>query len=143
MGPNPSGPTGRPVVILRRVIERRILEDRRLPSATMAGNHARMSHEHCCKIMVVEVNRSCPDHSDRFDCPDCLISYTARFREYGIIVHDGGTSNRAIEFCPWCGATLPQSERDRWFSELERRGIDPSIDTVPDTFRDERWLETS
>ncbi|MFJ5636668.1 DUF6980 family protein [Streptomyces goshikiensis] len=34
------------------------------------------------------------------------------------------------------------SQRDRWFDELERRGIDPSEDEVPAEFQDDRWLVT-
>jgi hypothetical protein len=33
-----------------------------------------------------------------------------------------------------------EMKRDRWFDELERRGIDPWTDDVPDAFDDDRWL---
>ena len=89
-----------------------------------------------------QVNLSCARHPDRFDCLDCLITHIPKFREYGIIVHDGGTSRMTIAFCPWCGLALPASERDRWFQELDARGIDPSTDDIPDEFTDERWLES-
>jgi len=78
---------------------------------------------HCCEWMRDEIARRCADHGDRFECPDALVEYTDRFDEYGLIIHDGGTSVRAIEFCPWCGSTLPESKRDRWFKELEALGI--------------------
>ena len=42
-------------------------------------------------------------HPDRFDCPHALIDYNP-FREYGLIVHDGGTAVAVIDYCPWCGA---------------------------------------
>ena len=81
---------------------------------------------HCCEDMRREVERVCVEHPDRLDCPDCLLHYSSRFREYGLIVHDGGSSSVGIRFCPWCGARLPESLRDRWFEELEALGIDPS-----------------
>jgi len=56
--------------------------------------------------MVEALNFKCPDHNDRFGCPDCLIHYVEEIREYGIIVHDGGTSFIVIQFCPWCGNRL-------------------------------------
>ncbi|WP_406432826.1 DUF6980 family protein [Streptomyces sp. NBC_01589] len=45
-----------------------------------------------------------------------------------------------IVFCPWCGQRLPDSQRDRWFEEVESRGIDPWEDEVPAEFQDDRWL---
>jgi ribosomal protein S27AE len=93
----------------------------------------------CCDQMRGELTSSCPEHSDRFACPDALLHYDARFREYGLIVHDGGASFRLIAFCPWCGSCLPASLRDRWFTELERLGVDPSISEVPERFRSDAW----
>jgi hypothetical protein len=86
-----------------------------------------------------QLERVCNQHPDRFDCPDCLVHYSARFREYGLIVHDGGSSSCLIRFCPWCGARLPDSLRDEWFAELERQGIDPGADEVPAEFQSAAW----
>ncbi|WP_425247065.1 DUF6980 family protein, partial [Streptomyces sp. NEAU-NA10] len=91
--------------------------------------------------MNERVDWRCVVHSDVFDCPDALVRFVPKFREYGLIVHDGGTASIRIEFCPWCGARLPESQRDRWFDELEARGIDPWEDEVPAEFEDGRWLE--
>ena len=66
---------------------------------------------HCCERMRQQVEWVCERHPDRFDCPDCLVHYAAVLREYGLIVHDGGSSVVRIEFCPWCGAKLPESQR--------------------------------
>jgi hypothetical protein len=73
--------------------------------------------EHCCETMRREVERRCEEHPDRFDCPDALIAYSPRFHEYGIIIHDGGSSVSRIEFCPWCGSRLPESLRDRLLAD--------------------------
>jgi hypothetical protein len=68
--------------------------------------------EHYCDEMRWQVERVCPQHPDRFDCPDCLVHYNPRLREYGLFVHDGGESMECIRFCPWCGAKLRESLRD-------------------------------
>ncbi|WP_405623573.1 DUF6980 family protein [Streptomyces sp. NBC_00076] len=95
---------------------------------------------HCCEAMTSRVNVCCDQHDGPFACPDTLVDFSAKFQEYGLIVHDGGTSSITIDFCPWCGRRLPESQRDRWFDELERRGIDPWEDEVPAEFQDHRWL---
>lgn len=90
--------------------------------------------------MLREVAFSCAEHPDRFTCPDAMVEYSARLREYGLIVRDGGNSVRVISFCPWCGAPLPHSLRDRWFEELEQLGIDPHSDEIPAAYLSEqRW----
>jgi len=66
---------------------------------------------HCCEEMRRQVELTCEDHPDRFGCPDCLIHYSSRDREYGIIIHDGGSAVSAILFCPWCGVRLLGSVR--------------------------------
>lgn len=95
---------------------------------------------HCCETMNNRVNVSCDRHDDVTACPDALVGFIAKFQEYGLIVHDGGTSSVRIHFCPWCGQRLPESQRDRWFDELERRGIDPWEDEVPAELQDGSWL---
>ncbi|GAA2406212.1 hypothetical protein GCM10010420_37640 [Streptomyces glaucosporus] len=95
---------------------------------------------HCCAEMARRAAWECGSHPSPFDCPDAVVRFDARFREYGLIVHDGGTSVIGIAFCPWCGRKLPESARDRWFDELESRGIDPWEDEIPEEFRDGRWL---
>lgn len=95
---------------------------------------------HCCEEMNSRVNVRCAQHDGPLACPDVLISFVAKFQEYGLIIHDGGTASITIDFCPWCGERLPESRRDRWFDELERQGIDPQADEVPAEFQDDRWL---
>jgi hypothetical protein len=70
---------------------------------------------------------------------DVPVVYWAKFREYGVRVLDGSSSSIELLFCPWCGMKLPGSLRDQWFDELERRGIDPGVDSVPEEFHDGRW----
>ena len=67
---------------------------------------------HCCSRMIDAVESKCDQHEDRFHCPDALVNYSEKFNEYGLIVHDGGSSVIGINFCPWCGTELPKSIRD-------------------------------
>jgi len=95
----------------------------------------------CCDEMRRQATSSCDQHADRFECPDNLVSFYPRFREYGLIVHDSGGSVCGIAFCPWCGTRLPESLRDRWFDELERRGIDNPEDAPADMLTD-TWADS-
>jgi len=95
---------------------------------------------HCCENMKFAVESECGAHPDRFSCPDALVSYGPQFDEYGIIIHDGGSSTKLILFCPWCGSKLPESKRDRWFDELEAKGYSPPDDPrIPYIYLDARW----
>ncbi len=58
--------------------------------------------KHCCKSMDEFVGESMHE----FD-PDHMIYYSSQFDEYGIIVHDGGSSYIIIRHCPWCGKNCP------------------------------------
>ncbi|WP_282693868.1 hypothetical protein [Streptomyces sp. CC208A] len=95
---------------------------------------------HCCETMRRQIEHHCDDHADAYDCPDAVVAFSTRFQEYGLIIHDGGRSSFGIAFCPWCGSRLPESQRDRWFEELERLGLDPWEDEVPPAYEDDRWL---
>ncbi|MEA2825622.1 MAG: hypothetical protein QOG43_61 [Actinomycetota bacterium] len=97
---------------------------------------------HCCDLMRSNVEQSCEQHPDPSDCPDNLIAYVAKFREYGLIIHDGGSSFIRIAHCPWCGTKLPLSERDRWFAAMEQLGIDPWEGEVPSEYEDDTWLRS-
>ena len=102
--------------------------------------HNRQVTEHCCEEMAYHLDWQCDMHSNEYECADALVTFIPKFGEYGLIIHDGGDSYVVISHCPWCGARLPESQRDRWFEEMERRGIDLSADDVPAEFDDDRWL---
>ena len=100
-------------------------------------------NKHCCPVMERNVDFDCTVHRDKFECPDALVSFTSNFNEYGLIIHDGGSSSIAIEFCPWCGAKLPESKRDLWFETLETLGFGfPSDQEIPHAFKSSQWYET-
>ncbi len=62
--------------------------------------------KHCCLAMGKQIAHRCDKHPDPFDCPDNLIHFAEVDGNYGIIIHDGGSSFVTIEFCPWCGRKL-------------------------------------
>ncbi|MEV8514740.1 hypothetical protein [Dactylosporangium sp. NPDC051484] len=79
------------------------------------------------------------DYDDPWDDPDVVVVYTPKFDEYGLPIRDGGTSMVVIGFCPWCGGRLPQSRRDAWFDEMERLGLDPWEDEIPEVYQSDAW----
>ena len=95
---------------------------------------------HCCDQMRDCIEFKCELHVDPYECPDSLVIYIEKFDEYGLIVHDGGTSFVCISYCPWCGIKLPESKRDRWFDELERMGYsDPTEQNIPTRYQSGEW----
>ena len=65
--------------------------------------------------------------------------YIDKFREFGIEYRDGGTSSQQIKFCPFCGAHFLPSLRDKWFDELEKKGIDPWGNDIPKEYQSSTW----
>lgn len=61
--------------------------------------------------MEKRVEFVCVEHLSPFECADNLIYYSHTFDEYGLIIHDGGSSFITIDFCPFCGTKLPESKR--------------------------------
>ncbi len=65
-----------------------------------------MMKKHCCESMKYHCEFKCEVHNDPFDCPDRIIYFSEETNEYGIIIHDGGSSWISIKYCPWCGSQL-------------------------------------
>lgn len=98
---------------------------------------------HCCERMSAQANMTCEKHPNPFECPDVLIHYSPKFDEYGLVIHDGGSSSIQIQFCPFCGNELPESKRDRWFDELEDLGFSaPLVDDIPELYKSDAWYRT-
>lgn len=72
----------------------------------------------CCSMMAEQLTRECRHHS-RWDCPDILVNYWAHFTEYGLIINST-ESIIGIQYCPWCGAKLPESRREAVLAARER-----------------------
>lgn len=60
----------------------------------------------CCEDMDYHVNFKCDIHEDPFECPGKIIVFDTKDNDYGLIIHDGGSSSIGIDFCPWCGSKL-------------------------------------
>jgi len=86
-------------------------------------------------------NACCTQMQYALDEPEIPLVCTPKFREIGVQVLDGGTSQIELFYCPWCGQKLPKSLRSEWFDELERLGIDPNGDNIPAEFSDEHWYK--
>lgn len=72
-----------------------------------------------------------------------LVRYNPKFREFGLVIHDGGTATLLIAYCPFCGEALPDSLRDRWFDLLSELGVESGDDEVPlPMLTDEWWTQT-
>lgn len=82
---------------------------------------------------------TCPGMTDAIGDELQLVRYNAKFREYGLVIHDGGTSSLLIGYCPFCGVTLPESLRERWFEVLEGLGHEPGDEGVPATMLTDEW----
>lgn len=96
--------------------------------------------KHCCQEMESSIALNCDQHQDVYQCPEMLVSYIPKFDEYGLIIHDGGSSSLEINYCPWCGSKLPESKRDAWFDKLEEMGFDdPSEQNIPIEFKSDAW----
>ncbi|MFP7416579.1 DUF6980 family protein [Priestia filamentosa] len=63
-------------------------------------------NKHCCDNMEYHANFKCDIHKTPFGCPDHLILFDDKHNDYGLIVHDGGSSTIEMSFCPWCGKKL-------------------------------------
>jgi hypothetical protein len=59
--------------------------------------------------------------------------------EYGLIIHDGGSSYIKISFCPFCGNKFPPSKRDAYFETLDKLKINAWKDDVPEEFKTDEW----
>ncbi|MFE8700810.1 DUF6980 family protein [Cytobacillus sp. FJAT-54145] len=62
--------------------------------------------QHCCEDMDYHANFKCHIRESPFECPDKVIIFDEVDKDYGLIIHDGGSSSIGIVFCPWCGAEL-------------------------------------
>jgi hypothetical protein len=96
--------------------------------------------EHCCTTMSMSLELDCDQHADPFDCPDVPLVFHEIFGEYGIPIRDGSASYLLITNCPWCGAKLPESGRDRWFDMIDAAGLaDTPTAELPERMRSAVW----
>jgi hypothetical protein len=96
-------------------------------------------HPHSCP----RLERALSDSDALLYDPDYPLIYVDQFREYGIRIFDGGSSFLVIDFCPFCGASLPPRLRKEWFERLERLGLEIEDPRLPDEMRDGSWWRGS
>lgn len=65
--------------------------------------------------------------------------YLPKFREYHIRHLDEEPVAQRIYFCPWCGAKLPDSLRDRYFDELDALGMASDDPNLPERYKSDEW----
>jgi hypothetical protein len=85
----------------------------------------------------------CPSMADALSERLRVVRYLPKFREYGLPVHNGGTSKLSISFCPFCGVVLPSSVRDEWFDRLEALGLEPGDEAIPEALLTDEWWAQS
>ena len=87
-----------------------------------------VGHKHCCEEMSAHLTAN-----------ELYLSYSSKFREYGIHYREGlGGGRQVIRDCPWCGEALPPPMRDAWFDEMDRLGINPDGE-VPSQYLSDDW----
>lgn len=88
--------------------------------------------EHCCKNMESHLQSG-----------ELEFKFNPKFREYGIVITDGGQSIQTIVYCPWCGSKLPSSLRDKWFEIVcDKLGFEPGDKNIPEKYHSEEWWQS-
>jgi len=85
------------------------------------------------------MNHCCTYFETALSDASISIRYLPKFREYGILVADGGTAHVVVKFCPWCGAQLPEPLRDQWFDRVEALGLEPDDQALPPEMQSDEW----
>lgn len=95
----------------------------------------------CCETLDKNQNQVCEQHKG--NCPDNPFYWNAKLREFGVKLGDywkyDSWSYIQVAFCPFCGKSFPGSLRDRYFDELEKLGIDPWNDPIPEEYTSDKW----
>lgn len=92
--------------------------------------------DHCCDGMRTHVQAT--SEPAALVAADRAVLYDVVFDEYSL-AGGGRQGAEVLAYCPFCGADLPASKRDRWFGELARRGLDPDDPALDDRFRSDAW----
>ena len=56
---------------------------------------SRLAAKPCCEDMRRQLTFRCEDHEDLSNCPDSLVVYSENSGQFGIRVHDGGSSSNS------------------------------------------------
>jgi len=100
-------------------------------------------NKYCCNDMRSHIEHKCDVHDDVYECCDHLFLYNAIYDEYGVIIHDGGSSYIEIAFCPFCGHRFNESKRYKFFELLENElhygDLEISNGDIPEEFKSDEW----
>ena len=95
--------------------------------------------QHCCESMTHQANMHYPKAPSRLlGSTDKRIYWSPVFEEYGLICQPSAEL-LLISHCPFCGANLPASKRNSWFSALEAMGWKTWEDPIPEMMLQENW----
>lgn len=87
-----------------------------------------VTNEFCCAEMQTHLTSG-----------EVAIEYSPKFREFGILYFDGGTSKQCIYYCPWCGVKLPTSLRSTWFETIWSWDLEPDSPEIPQEYLTDEW----
>ena len=65
----------------------------------------------CCERMKGYLDTKCEQHDDPWECTDYVVVEIPDGK-IGIPVRDGGSSMIVLDYCPWCGTELLESDID-------------------------------
>lgn len=92
---------------------------------------------HCCLDMAYAISEPVLiEHQGA----NPVIHWIAAWNEYLIPVSLKGYSSTDIRFCPFCGAKLGETLRQKWYKTLRAMGYDdPGEQEVPEEFNSDAW----
>lgn len=95
--------------------------------------------KYCCNDLKYHLEHQCEIHDSVFDCCDHLFFYNRVYDEYGVILHDGGSSYIVIRFCPFCGHEFPKSKREEYFNLIYNELKITSLNDLSEEFKTDEW----
>jgi hypothetical protein len=110
---------------------------------SLAHDHGIDPDQHCCLRMAAYIGLG-----RRVAHQVPVLIWVAPDDEYRIGVGSDQPENppewrwsrELINYCPWCGSSLPTSRHQEWLDELTRRGfVDPGNEEIPEEFTTDAW----
>ncbi len=90
-----------------------------------------------------KITKECCERMDYFLKENKVsVGYDSVYREYYLSLKSS-SGRQSINYCPWCGAELPDSLRSNWFDilEIEHNIIDTVKNEriIPKEFKSDAW----
>jgi hypothetical protein len=94
-------------------------------------------HQHCCLDMAYAISHPV---ETLHQGPNRVLDWVSAWNEYLIPISYDGYKATVIQCCPWCGSSLPKSQRRRWYDALYALGFDdPGEQQIPKEFQSDAW----